>query len=131
MPAIRSSDSSDVGIEPLVEVTVEPARPGVVLVRARGEIDLFGAPELQRNVEQQLAVASEAVVLDLGGVSFMGSSGLAVLVAGRDTASRYQVELRVVASTRAVLRPLACTGLSDMFDIYPSVEAALGEPAAQ
>lgn len=119
-------DGSDPGLDPLVEVRAEHPRPGVALVRAAGELDLLGAPELRSRLADEVAAVDGAVVLDLGGVTFLGSSGLAVLVEARDAAALRGVELRLVSSNRAVLRPMACTGLFDIFDIYPSVEEALG-----
>ena len=67
----------------------------------------------------------ERCVLDLSGVSFLGSSGLAVLVEARDQAQRSSGELRLVCSSRIVLRALEATGLRELFDISPDLATAL------
>jgi len=48
-------------------------------------------------------------------VSFLGSSGLAVLVEARDHAQQGGHQLRLVCSSRIVLRALEATGLRDLF----------------
>jgi len=60
---------------------------------------------------------SERVVLDLSEVSFLGSSGLAVLVEARDQAQQGGHALRLVCSSRIVLRALEATGLRDCSNI--------------
>lgn len=64
-----------------VHVSGEESR---VILRVRGELDLSSAHQL--NQELRLAELSEAreIVVDLGGLSFMDSSGLHVLLRAAD-----------------------------------------------
>jgi anti-sigma B factor antagonist len=94
------------------------------LLRASGEIDILSAPALRTALLPALESA-ELVVLDLSGVSFLGSSGLAVLVEARDHAQQGGHQLRLVCSSRIVLRALEATGLRDLFDIVEDLPAAL------
>ncbi|MBX3363769.1 MAG: STAS domain-containing protein [Phycisphaeraceae bacterium] len=50
------------------------------IVVARGDIDMSGSPLLRENLRQALASRINRVVVDLGGVEYMDSSGLATLV---------------------------------------------------
>ncbi|HEY0125707.1 MAG TPA: STAS domain-containing protein [Blastococcus sp.] len=50
----------------------------------------------------------------------MGSAGLAVLVETQKSARAKDVGLRLIATTRAVTRPLEVTGLIDLFTIADS-----------
>jgi anti-sigma B factor antagonist len=63
-----------------------------------------------------------AVVVRLDDVDFLASTGLGVLV---EVAHRAQVSgarLRLVCSSRTVLRPLELTGLDQVFDIYATLD---------
>jgi anti-anti-sigma factor len=94
------------------------------LVRASGEIDILSAPALRAALLPALDSA-DLVVLDLTEVSFLGSSGLAVLVEARDHAQQGGRQLRLVCTSRIVLRALEATGLKDLFEIVDNLPAAL------
>jgi anti-sigma B factor antagonist len=82
-----------------------------------GEVDTFTAPVLRASLDTQLEQQPTALVIDLCGVQFLGSAGLAVLVETQKSARSRDVGLRLVANTRAVTRPLEVTGLIDLFTI--------------
>ncbi|GAA0233837.1 hypothetical protein GCM10010492_35840 [Saccharothrix mutabilis subsp. mutabilis] len=101
------------------------AADGVAVVTATGEIDMLTAPDLRADVLGRIDETPGAVVLDMTGVSFLGSAGLAVLVEASQHAKRRGTAFRVVAVARAVTRPLAATGLGDVFSVYGSVAEAV------
>ncbi|WP_224389664.1 STAS domain-containing protein [Pseudonocardia sp. ICBG1293] len=105
---------------------LETSRPsdGVVVVAVAGELDMLTAPELRGSVAEQMSAAS-LVVLDLDGVRFLGTSGLAALIELREQAHRDGVELRLACTERRVLRPIGIAGLHHLFDIHDDVQAAL------
>ncbi len=109
---------------PQVVRAVEYPADGVTVVVAGGEVDMLTAPGLRTDVIDRLD-AGGTLVLDLSGVSFLGSAGLAVLVEASEHAKRRGTVFRLVAVERAVIRPLAATGLDDVFNVYDSVPAAL------
>lgn len=98
---------------------------GVTVVAVIGEVDMLTAPLLTSRLNEELVRYPKALVLDLSGVSFLGSSGLAVLVQIRDRASEQAMPLRLVSNSQAVIRPLVATGLDAMFDIVADRDAAL------
>lgn len=102
--------------EPLV-VGLHVDAEGGRSLRVTGEIDLATSPLLRDSVMEQLAQAPRRLVLDLRGVDFLGSSGLAVLVEIRTEALRRDVGLQLVTNSRAVLRALTATGLIELFDV--------------
>ena len=98
-PAAGTTDGSG-GTSPDVTDTcdglrLETSRPadGTVVVAVTGELDMLTAPELRHAVAEQISAAS-LVVLDLDGVRFLGTSGLAALIELREQAHRAGVELR-------------------------------------
>lgn len=105
-----------------LNVAVSRAAEDIVVLRVVGEIDLLTATVLGERVREQLVPQNRVLVLDLTEVSFMGSSGLAEIVAASQAEA---AELVLVASSRAVLRPLEATGLLPMLTVYDTVDEAI------
>jgi anti-sigma B factor antagonist len=99
-----------------------------VVVRASGEVDMVTAPELESSMRDACARAAAGcvIVLDLGDVRFLGAAGLGVLVRVREHCHRHGHPFRVVATHRAVLRPIAITGVDREIEVVSSVAEALG-----
>jgi anti-sigma B factor antagonist len=81
---------------------------------AAGEVDTSSAPVLRTRLEGLLDRGLRELVLDLDEVSFLDSAGLAVLAGAHRAAGERGLRLRVLASGRAVIRPLQITGLWDL-----------------
>jgi anti-sigma B factor antagonist len=94
------------------------------VIHVVGEIDTLTAPVLRSRLDEHLPTV-RLLVLDLTEVTFLGSAGLAVLVAAKDDADRRQCTLRLVPGTRIVTRALEATGLLGLFDIADGVPQAL------
>jgi anti-sigma B factor antagonist len=117
--ADRTSGSSD-----LLHLAVYRGDRASV-VAAVGEVDLHTEPLLTSRVNEELGRCPKALVLDLSRVSFLDSSGLAVLVQIRDRAGEHAVPLRLVSDSQAVIRPLVAAGMETMFDILADRDTAL------
>ena len=94
----------------LVRIDVVARGPAVQLTAA-GEIDSSSAPVLEHRLEAVLAGELERLTIDLREVSFLDSAGLCVLAATHRRTREQQITLRVLAASRAVIRPLQITGL--------------------
>lgn len=108
-----------------IEVVVERAGDGIVVLHVIGEIDLLTADVLGERLQEQLIPASRALVLDLTAVSFLGSAGLAQIVSASRKVSEGSARILLVADNRSVLRPLEVTGLLSLFAVYATVDAAV------
>lgn len=95
-----------------------------VVVQVAGEVDLVTADDLEEIVAAGIASGPTALVLDLTGVSFLDSAGLAMLVRGHAAAGE-RVAFRVVATQRAVLKPISLTGMDAMLAVFATVAEAL------
>jgi anti-sigma B factor antagonist len=114
----------------LASVSVESAEQGLVVLHVSGELDTTSAQELALPLQDQLTEANKTVVVDLGGVRFLGSAGLEALVVGQQRAAEVGIAFVVVASSRAALRPIEATGLDAVFTIVSTVEEATAKHAA-
>jgi anti-sigma B factor antagonist len=110
--------------EQAIGLAVSHPAQDVTVVSVSGEIDMLSAPALRTCVTTNL-VDGGTVVLDLTGVSFLGSAGLAVLVEAAQQSRTRAIAFSVVAADRAVTRPIVATGLGEVFDVHPSLEVAL------
>ena len=119
----RSTGAVNVSTSPTTVTVITlstSTEDGVVTVKVVGEVDTFTAPVLRSTLDSQLEQAPSELVIDLSGVQFLGSAGLAVLVETQKSARSREVALRLIATTRAVTRPLEVTGLIDLFTIADS-----------
>jgi anti-sigma B factor antagonist len=53
---------------------------GVFVVAVEGELDMSTAPELERELEQGVALDAAPLLLDLSGCEFIDSTGIALIV---------------------------------------------------
>jgi anti-sigma B factor antagonist len=109
---------SDVDAVLWVQRTVENHS---VVVHVSGELDLLTAPRLstQLDLAEAIVVPPAPVVLDLTGLTFLGSAGLSVLIAHHRRCTELGSRLEIVPGGRAVTRPLAVTGLDQLLTIVP------------
>ncbi|MDN5861419.1 MAG: STAS domain-containing protein [Pseudonocardia sp.] len=98
---------------------------GCRVVAVGGEVDMLTSPRLRSIVLSELRPGVAVLVLDMEGITFLGTSGLAVLIELREACRSASVDLRLVCTTRRVVRPLTIAGLVPLFDIYPSQDTAL------
>lgn len=99
---------------------------GVAVLAVEGEVDTLTAPPLERALGELLADPADTVlVVDMGDVTFLASSGLAVLIRAAHQAAERGLRLRLVAVSRAVRRPLEITGSDQLFDLYDDRAGAL------
>jgi anti-sigma B factor antagonist len=122
-PAATSSGDSS---SDLLSVSHD-RRGAAVIVRLVGEIDLNSVSPMRAALTRALAdaTAPHPIVLDLTGVGFLASAGLAELQTAQQRAADQHTPLRIVATGRAVLRPLEVTGMAAALDIRPDMTAAL------
>lgn len=113
--------------EVALAVSAETLTPTLVVVRPVGDIDTATVDQLREAISAQLAADVQHLVLDLAGVDFLGSAGLALLVAQREAAIERDGALRIASAPRAASRPLELTGLAELFDSYPDVESAVAD----
>ena len=136
LPRIRRAGRSDSGKMPLGaktpgEVTAEMelslATRSVsdhVVLEIGGEIDVYTAPRLRERLVELVAGGAKHVVVDLGRVEFLDSTGLGVLVGAHRRLRASHGSLRLVCPHERLLKIFRITGLDSVFEIHRSVEEA-------
>jgi anti-sigma B factor antagonist len=98
---------------------------GVAVVHLAGELDMQTVPAAALELDNAIEGGPAGLVVDMTGLTFLASAGLALLATVNEKAGQAAVTLRLAAHSRVVLRPLEITGLDAGFDIHDSVQAAL------
>lgn len=99
-------------------------REGVVIVAPKGDLDAEQTPDFQQQVDALLATGAHYFVIDLAGVPFVDSAGLASLVRLFKRVRIGEGDVRLAAVTPDVLKILDLTRLSRVFDVLPSADEA-------
>ena len=99
-------------------------RDGVIILAPRGDLDAETAAGFQAQLDDLLRSGTHYFVLDFGGVRFLDSAGLAVLVRLYRRVRIGEGDVRLAQVPPAVLAVLELTRLNRVFDIFPSAATA-------
>jgi anti-sigma B factor antagonist len=109
------------------EVEAEPGPDGVTVIRVAGEVDLTVSAMLERElVSAPTADGVRGVVVDLGGLRFLDSSGVHALVKGYLASRGAGLVYTVRNATGVVARVLRITGVAEAFGITDAGELSKG-----
>jgi anti-sigma B factor antagonist len=108
-----------------VEVSVSrTSADDVPVVAVRGEVDVYSAPALKERLTELLHGGASTVIVDLGEVAFLDSTGLGALVEARAATNEAGGSLPLVCSQQRILKLFTITGLDGVFTIHPTLDAA-------
>jgi len=100
-------------------------RAGVTVLTAHGEIDVATAPQLRQEIVEIASIGSGPLVIDLEGVDFLDSTGLGVLVSGLKRFRTLGTDVLLVCTHARILKVFEITGLTQVFSMHGSVDAAV------
>ncbi len=101
-------------------------RNGWAVLSVQGEVDVYTAPQFREQLIQLVDQGQRSILVDLEGVEFLDSTGLGVLVGGLKRLRSHDGDLLLVCTQSRILKVFEITGLTKVFDIYDSVDAAVG-----
>ncbi len=105
-------------------------KDGVQVVRLRGDLKIGEAvDEFRRTIEDLLAGGDARLVISVGEVPMIDSSGIGVLVRSLTTAKQKGGSLKLVNPSKLALQTLRIVGLVNLFEIFDDEESAVGSYA--
>ena len=109
-----------------MELTVTSRQEGArTVITVKGEIDVYTAPSLRERLNELVGAGRYDLVVDMGGVEFLDSTGLGVLVGGLKRVRSHDGTLRLVCAQEKILKVFRITGLTKVFPIHATVQEAL------
>ena len=121
-PRLREGDEP-----PALQVVFRELTDALVVADVRGDLDTMTACTFDAGVRARWGGRAD-VVLDLDGVVFLASAGIAVLMGLRQDAPRSGVRLHLTGRhNRAVRRPLQVLGLEAVLDLQVNARAVVEE----
>ncbi|HEV3094273.1 MAG TPA: STAS domain-containing protein [Solirubrobacteraceae bacterium] len=105
-----------------IEVRTTPDR---VVLELHGELDLLGAPLLQKQIDETDVDARGILVLDLQGLQFIDSAGLRVILAAHESARQRGQEFALTRGGNQVQRLLSVAGVDERLRIIASPDDVL------
>lgn len=96
----------------------------VCVVHVAGEVDVYTSPALKSALADAMGDGCKVVIVDLGKVPFIDSSGLGVLVGALRRVREAGGEMRLVSDQEMVGKILRITGLDRVFTLYRTLDEA-------
>jgi anti-sigma B factor antagonist len=102
------------------------SRTGTVVVAPVGDVDMSRSPDLRQALREVISRRPQRVIVDLGEVGYMDSSGLATLVEAMRQAKTARTSLVLCAMTDKVRAIFEIARLHQFFIIAPTLDQAAG-----
>lgn len=105
---------------------------GVLVLTPKGRLDNENAAEFELAAQELLVAGERHLVIDLGGLNYASNAGLRVFGKLGKALRGPTTSLRLCGLTPALRQVFEAAGVLGIFDIRPTLQAALGDhPAAQ
>jgi anti-sigma B factor antagonist len=118
-------------LAPTLELHHESPDPATRVLVLRGELDLATVPAFEQGLEEALEGDIRQVVIDLGQVTFIDSTGIMALLSALRMLLRRQARMALACANPTVLRLFQVTRTDATFDIFPTREQALAHLGAR
>jgi anti-sigma B factor antagonist len=100
----------------------------IQIVSVSGEVDFYSAHRLRELIwraRRQTGGDPPRMVVDLSKVEFIDTAGLEVLLEEWNASRQFNGRMCLVAQQGPITRLVEITGLSELFDLYAELEAAV------
>jgi anti-sigma B factor antagonist len=99
------------------------------VVRLTGRIDVDSSPDLRDRLRTLLweEASPQTIIVDLAGVSYIETSGVATLIESLRIARHHQINFRLQGLSGAVLRLFEVTGVLALFQASDSGQSGPGQ----
>jgi len=98
----------------------------IVIYGVNGDIDINSSPDVRKAFEKPIDAKAPKIIINMSGVSYIDSSGLATLVEMLKKTRAYGGKLGLSNLAAKVKSLFEITKLEKLFDIYETEEEAVG-----
>jgi anti-anti-sigma factor len=101
------------------------------LVELLGEIDVYTAPDLRKNLSEAVETGPPNLIINLEGVRYIDSSGLSVLLEMHKRVRGKSGKMSVICTHSQILKLFNLTGLIKILRVYSTEAEALEAATTQ
>ena len=100
------------------------------IIDCTGEVDLYSSPALRETLLREMRGASAMVLVNLTGVSYIDSSGIATLVEGLQLSQRTQTRFGLFGLRNNARSVLELARLTKVFAVFENEQEAVANIAS-
>jgi len=104
-----------------------PRKDGAYVLPLKGEIDLHVSPSVTASLNSMIEKKPPRMVVDLSGVTYIDSAGLAALIEAMQKVEGYGGKFLLAGLQETVRSIFEISRLDQVFHIFPDVDAALAK----
>lgn len=108
-----------------MNITIDNRQGGIAVVRLDGQLDLLSTADVKKRLAYLVDQGATLVIVDMGNVSFIDSSGLAALISGLKTTRIAGGNLCIARPGSEVRTILELTRMDQILQMYTTVEEAI------
>ncbi|MDD2485310.1 MAG: STAS domain-containing protein [bacterium] len=108
-----------------IKVEVISVDEVIAVVEIGGEMDVFTSPAIKKKVTEVIDSGRRFIIMDLGGVTYIDSTGLGLLISILKRVREKEGDLKIVGVTKQVQKVLDITGLNKILEIKSNVGEAI------
>lgn len=101
------------------------------ILELSGELDYHSSPDLRTQLNELVGKQTPKILVDLKGIDYMDSSGIATFVEAFQKTKRYQGKLILAALTDTVRGVFEIAKLDSIFEITETAQEAMGRLGAK
>lgn len=100
---------------------------GILLVRLEGRFDAASSFEVEKRLNGIIKSGARRMIIDMGGVDYISSGGLRVLLSTAKKLDRLNGGIRLASLTESAREVMDVAGFCQIFQIHDSPESAAAE----
>lgn len=97
----------------------------VNIISLSGRLDAYSANDLERKLDSLIDADQVQLVVNLGGLEYMSSSGLRVLLAALKKVRKQQGDIKLACLKPYIKEVFDIAGFTQLFTIFDAEEAAV------
>jgi anti-sigma B factor antagonist len=107
-----------------MDITVDEIADDIAIIRPVGRLNMVAAPLVRETIVAAIADGRHRVVVDLGRVEFIDSTGLGALIGSLKSTRQAGGDLRIARPTAQVQMIFSLSNLDRILTSYPTPEVA-------
>ncbi len=111
--------------KPVTSTTPKPRKDRPNMLPLEGEIDLHLSPSIAASLARMIEKKPPKLVVDLSRLTYIDSSGLAVLIEAMQNVEQYGGQFALAGLQETIRVIFEIARLDQVFRIFPDAEAAL------